>query len=143
MAQKVFTSENAIRARLDTTLGTDEKEFVPRMRQIANEVRQNQDDLRKHIIHELTDKFEIYEQENYLYSYIRSEGGYGNECSLITFPMDYTASVSLGLSFFDEWRRVNPRWLSKDLIILFYNEADYAKTVREFLDWYYMGHDGL
>jgi hypothetical protein len=100
-------------------------------------------DLRKHIIHELTDKFEVYEQDKYIYSYIRSEGGYGNECSLITFPMDYPASVTIGLSFFDEWKRINPKWLSKDLIIVFYKEEDYAKPVREFLEWYYMGHDGL
>lgn len=57
--------------------------------------------------------------------------------------MDYAASVTIGLSFFDEWRRIAPRWLSKDLIILFYKEENYAKSVNEFLEWYYMGHDSL
>ena len=133
MSRKVFTSENAIRARLTTEFGKDEGEFVPRVRQIQREVKKNQDDLKKHIMMQLTDNFEVYEQDKYIYSYIRSEGGYGNECSLITFPINYAASVTIGLSFLEEWKRIKPKWLSKDLIILFYEEEDYASSVREFL----------
>jgi hypothetical protein len=51
--------------------------------------------------------------------------------------------VTIGLNFLEEWKRIRPRWLSKDLIILFYEEKNYASTVREFLEWYYMGHDSL
>jgi hypothetical protein len=51
----------------------------------------------------------------------------------------------------EEWKRIQPRWLAKDLIILFYEDSDskgkigenYASSVREFLNWYYMGHDSL
>jgi hypothetical protein len=100
---------------------------------------------------ELTDHFEVYQQKNYIYSYIRSEGGYGNECQLISFPINYAASVAVGLSFMEEWKRIQPRWLAKDLIILFHEDSDskgkvgenYASSVREFLNWYYMGHDSL
>ena len=116
---------------------------MPRVRQIMSQVNMNKDDLKKHIMMELTDNYEVYEQEKYIYSYIRSEGGYGNECSLITFPINYAASVAIGLSFLEEWKRIKPRWLSKDLIIMFYDEEDYASSVREFLKWYYMGHDSL
>lgn len=82
---------------------------------------------------------------------MRSEGGYGNECSLISFPINYAASVAVGLSFMNEWKRINPRWLAKDLVVLFYDDSssngqigeNYAKSVREFLQMYYIGHDSL
>jgi hypothetical protein len=61
MSRKVFTSENAIRARLTNTFGIDETEFVPRARQIQREVMENQSDMKKYIMMQLTDNFEVYE----------------------------------------------------------------------------------
>jgi hypothetical protein len=126
-----------------TEFTRDESEFVAAFRRIQSEVSSHRNDIKKYIMMALTDKFEVYEQEKYVYAYVRSEGGYGNECSLISFPMDYGASVTVGLSFLQEWQRVKPKWLAKDLIFLFYKEEEYASSVREFLNWYYMGHDTL
>jgi hypothetical protein len=59
----------------------------------------------------------------YVYAYLRSENGYGNECNLITYPLDYAASVSIGLTFLEIWNKNRPRWLAKDVIILFYEDT--------------------
>ena len=57
----------------------------------------------KFILNELSPNFEIYSQDKYTYSYIRANGGYGNECQLLTFPINYAASVAVGLTFMEEW----------------------------------------
>lgn len=53
----------------------------------------------------------------------------------------------------EEWHRVNPQWLSKDVIVLFYDDSEevkgkepiigenYSKNVEAFLKNYYMGHE--
>ena len=67
--------------------------------------------------------------------------------------MNYAASVAVGLTFMEEWHRVNPQWLSKDIIVLFYDDSqevsgqdsiigeNYSKNVNNFLSQYYMGHE--
>lgn len=55
----------------------------------------------------------------------------------MAFPIDYKASVVTGLTLIDTWIRNSPSWQSKDLIILFYEDMDYALTVKEFLSKYY------
>jgi hypothetical protein len=52
-------------------------------------------------------------------------------------PLNYKASVVNGLTFVETWIRRQPRWQSKDLLILFYEEMDYALGVREFLENYF------
>ena len=72
-----------------------------------------------------------------LYGYLRSPQGYGNECNLLAMPMNHKASVAYGLTFVETWLRRQPKWQAKDLLILFYEEMDYALGVREFLEAYY------
>ena len=69
--------------------------------------------------------------------YLRSAQGYGNECNLLTFPLNYKPSIVTGLTFAETWLRREPKWQSKDLIILFYEELDYALSIREFLENYH------
>lgn len=64
--------------------------------------------MKKYIISELTNKFEVHEQDKYVYAYLRSEGGYGNECNILTFPMNYEASVTVALTFLSEWHDQSP-----------------------------------
>jgi len=52
-------------------------------------------------------------------------------------PLNHKASVVNGLTFVETWIRRQPRWQSKDLLILFYEEMDYALGVREFLENYF------
>ena len=66
----------------------------------------------------------------------------------MTFPMNYKASVSLGLTLMDTFARYRPKWRAKDIIVLFYDDAvdrpageSYSKAVKEFLELYYLGHD--
>ena len=112
--------------------------------------------MKKYIMVELAPKFEVHEQDKYVYAYMRAEGGYGNECNIMTFPMNYEASVAVALAFMDEWHRQRPKWLSKDVLVLFYDDAsdeasqadpkigeNYSQSVKEFLKWYYMGHDEI
>lgn len=76
-----------------------------------------------------------------LYLYLRSPRGYGNECNIMTLPINYKASVANGLTFFDVWDKQAPNWQAKDLIILFYEDSDYALSVKEFLEVYYHTKD--
>lgn len=105
----------------------------------------NSADFRKYIMGELSPYFEVYDQGKYLYSYIRAEGGSGNECNIFTFPSNYAASISIALTFMNEWKKrlntENTTWLSKDLIILFYDDMSELKggqsdasSVKEFLN---------
>jgi len=75
-------------------------------------------------LNEISGRLETYVQEDYVYSYIRSPHSYGKECSVITFPMSYAPSVTYGLTFINMWQHYQPNWLAKDLIVLFYDEAD-------------------
>ena len=77
-----------------------------------------------------------------LYGYIRSKDGYGQECLVLTAPIDYDASVVYLLTFIELMGRRQPHWMSKDILVLFYPQSEYASSVREFLDAYY-GVDGF
>ena len=55
--------------------------------------------------------------------------------------MDYNPSVVYTLTLADTLNKLQPKWLSKDVLFLFYTEAEYSLAVREFLDAYY-GVDG-
>ena len=41
------------------------------------------------------------------------------------------------MAFAETWLRKQPKWQAKDLIVLFYEELDYAFGVKEFLDNYH------
>ena len=84
-------------------------------------------------LHELSLKPSSYN----VYLYLRSKQGYGNECTLFAFPLNYRASVAYALSFAEVWMKLRPNWQGKDLIILFYEETDYALSVKSFLENYY------
>lgn len=45
------------------------------------------------------------------------------------------------LTFADLMLETEPKWLSKDLILLFYEGTDYSLAVKEFLDAYYLQSD--
>jgi hypothetical protein len=55
----------------------------------------------------------------------------------MTLPINYKASITTGLAFIDAWLKQAPKWQSKDLIILFYEDTDYSLSVKEFLETYY------
>ena len=55
-------------------------------------------------------------------------------------PLNYKASVPIGLAFIELILRHKAAWLSKDLIFLFYEDLPYAMPVQEFLEDYY-NHD--
>ena len=56
---------------------------------------------------------------------------------MLAMPLNYKASVNIGLTFVETWLRRQPKWQAKDLLIVFYEELDYALGVREFLESYY------
>lgn len=67
----------------------------------------------------------------------------------MTFPINYAASVTMGLTFLKTWKAVDPEWNAKDLVVLFFDDydqqtgltgANYAQSVQEFLSRYYAGH---
>ena len=73
-----------------------------------------------------------------IFTIIRSNRGYGNECNIFTFPINYKASVTAGVTYAETLIRRQPKWLAKDLIILFYDaNLDYSMAVREFLENYH------
>lgn len=72
-----------------------------------------------------------------VYTYVRSSQGYGNECNLLAMPLNHKPSVVNGLTIVETWLRRQPKWQAKDLLIVFYEELDYAFGLREFLVNYY------
>jgi hypothetical protein len=52
-------------------------------------------------------------------------------------PLNHKASVVTGLTFIETWIRREPKWQSRDLLILFYEDLDYSLSVKEFLENYY------
>ena len=89
MSRAVFTSENALRARIQATLGKSDSGIYPMFKRIQGDLKKiwninppkdRWKEANKFILNELSPKYEIYSQENYIYSYIRANGGYGNEC---------------------------------------------------------------
>ena len=58
-------------------------------------------DIMDYVHKKASSHYESYKQENYVYSYIRSRSGYGKECSVVSFPIDYAASVTYGLTLLE------------------------------------------
>ena len=56
---------------------------------------------------------------------------------MLAMPLNHKASVVTGVTFVETWIKRHPKWQSKDLLILFYEELDYALGVREFLENYF------
>ena len=74
-----------------------------------------------------------------VYSYVRTKDGPGNECLALAVPLNLKAGLTYLLTFVDLMHEMEPKWQSKDLLILFYEESDYAFAVKEFLANYYSG----
>ena len=72
-----------------------------------------------------------------IYSYIRSKDGPGQECLALAVPLNQKPGLAHILTFLDLMVLSEPKWQSKDLLILFYEETDYAFAVKEFLNHYY------
>jgi hypothetical protein len=158
-----FTAENALDSSgMETKLDKD-LSARPQYSRIKSELesyKRGGDTLAQtklFIEKELSQNFEVYRQEKYIYSYIRSSGGYGGECNILSFPINYPASVSIALTFMNVWAIQDPQWLSKDVVVVFYDDAsavvkdkkgapavgvNYSKSMEEFLKWWYIGHDG-
>lgn len=45
------------------------------------------------------------------------------------------------MTFVDTWVKRQPKWQSKDLLVVFYEELDYAIGIREFLESYHQQTD--
>lgn len=67
--------------------------------------RQNQRDF---VIQQLSDKSEVYVHKNYFYTYLRSQMGYGNECNIFSFPIDFEASLIVALILIESWKKEDP-----------------------------------
>jgi hypothetical protein len=57
---------------------------------------------------------------------------------MLAFPLNYKASIVFSLTFLELFFKQEGRsWQSKDLLVLFYPEMDYAFSIQEFLQDYY------
>lgn len=72
-----------------------------------------------------------------IYSYLRTKDGPGQECLALAVPLNQKAGLTFMLTFIDLMYEIEPKWQSKDLLILFYEETDYALAVKEFLTSYF------
>lgn len=150
ISRNVFTSENALNGEfletqfnLDGTTYSTFKVIQDQLRTLPVAGDQSKHH-RDFILQRLGHQAEVHIQtlnskkdKSNLYGYLRSPQGYGNECNLLAMPMNHKASVAYGLTFVETWLRRQPKWQAKDLLILFYEEMDYALGVREFLEAYY------
>jgi len=163
LSRGVFTSENAVRFRSsEPTVGQNGGSYhkYKVIQQDLEPLYTNNSspgDVMDFLLKRLSSSFETYRQDQYVYSYIRAENGYGKECSIMTFPLEHAASVTYGLTFMEAWAQDRPQWLAKDLIVLFYRDSfdgpkgtmgdlkrvgeTYSASVGEFLKNYYIGHE--
>ncbi|CDW75530.1 glycosylphosphatidylinositol anchor attachment 1 [Stylonychia lemnae] len=157
ISRNVFTSENALNGEfLETSFGKDAygysayKTIQEQLKSI--DPRQGYRDF---ILQRLASKTEVYIQQlknkktwsvddvsqlsqgNNVYAYLRSPQGYGNECNLLAMPINHKPSVAIGLAFMEVFLKNQPKWQSKDILVLFYEENNYALSVKEFLDSYF------
>lgn len=147
ISRNVFTSENALDGNfLETNFDIDGASYATF--KVMQEAIKNLPESSKHhrdfIIERLGQKAEVYIQnlaskkdKSNIYTYIRSPRGYGNECNLLAMPLNHKASVVTGLAFVETWIRRQPKWQAKDLLVVFYEELDYALGVKEFLENYH------
>lgn len=110
-----------------------------------------------YVLNKLKAQTEVYEQKlestiikqgsqegSNIYAYLRSKNGYGGECLVFAVPLDYRPSIAYALTFVDAMARRKPDWQSKDVLVLFYPETEYASAVREFIAAYYdAGSEGI
>ena len=59
---------------------------------------------------------------------------------MLVLPLNPRATVVTGLAFVETVIRRAPKWQAKDLLVLFYEDLDYALGVKEFLEAYH--HEG-
>lgn len=145
ISRNVFTSENALKGEfLDTQFNLDGGAYAT-YRTMRDQIKAYSTDKHKDfIITWLGTMAEVNIQElpskkdkHNIYTYVRSPRGYGNECNLLALPINYKASVVAGMAFVDTWVKRQPKWQSKDLLVVFYEELDYAIGIREFLESYH------
>ena len=155
-AEEVFTSENAIKDNYvdsvfqnDPLVRTIFEKVKEDLETINNDSKSESDRIRsvQEYIKQRVSKYgEVYKQKlqkigygskSNTYAYLRSKDGFGNECNIVTAPLDYNPSVAYVLTFYELMARREPDWLSKDILFLFYPETDYSFAVQEFLDAYY------
>jgi hypothetical protein len=73
-----------------------------------------------------------------IYSYFRSKDGTGKECNALAVPLSYKPGLVYMLTFVELLYEIEPKWQSKDLMVLFYEDSDYSFAVEEFLQNYYL-----
>lgn len=73
-----------------------------------------------------------------IYSYFRTKDGPGQECNALAVPMSYKPGLVYMLTFVELLSDIEPKWQSKDLMVLFYEDSDYSFAVEEFLQNYYL-----
>lgn len=111
LAGNVFTSENALQG--DRLHPHFHQSSVPpnnfqRIRQSLQPFASLKDSekVKKYkaaLVEELGNDMELVVQEKYVYGYLRSPRGYGLECNILTFPLNYEASITLATTFVKTW----------------------------------------
>jgi len=72
---------------------------------------------------------------------MRTKDGPGQECNTIALPLSHKPGLVYMLTFVELMSTLEPKWQSKDLLFLFYEDSDYSFAVQEFLDSYYQSQD--
>ena len=60
-----------------------------------------------------------------VYTYLRTKDGQGNECIALAVPLDKKPGIAVMLTFIDLMVKLEPKWQSKDVLVLFYEQSDY------------------
>ena len=123
-AAEVFTSENALRGSyLDSDFEND-KTVMKSFNRIKEEVEQidTTNDINGHFNYVkgwLGNRAEVHTQrlksvgmqtKNNVYAYFRSKDGYGQECNVISAPLEYKPSIVYILTFLETLYLRQPHW---------------------------------
>lgn len=141
-AKDVFTSENALRGDyLESQFKKD-----PRINKIFDTFRdqvealQSPQEIKNYIQKQMQLRSETHTQKLNsidgglnIYSYFRTKDGPGKECNALAVPLSYKPGLVYLLTFVEMMYQIEPKWQSKDLLILFYEDSDYSFAVEEFL----------
>jgi hypothetical protein len=76
-------------------------------------------------------------EDTNLVSFVRSKRGFGHECNLWAFPLDYEYSVKVGIALMYNIKNQSPDWIAKDTIFLFYRESSYSLSTKAFIEDYF------
>ena len=125
IAQDVFTSEKALDGNYLQSVFRESPQLTKSFDEFKEALEQlSHKEVKNYVLSELNQRGETHIQQlthgSNLYTYLRTKDGTGNECIALAAPLNKKPGIALMLTFIDLMVKFEPKWQSKDILILFY-----------------------